>query len=42
MVGEDQDQRRIEIRALSFGKAAMRFHDGAKGIVGLCEIGAGG
>ena len=42
MIGEDQDQRGVEIGALFLGEAAMRFDDGAERIVRLCEVGAGG
>src|SRR3954468_11010070 len=42
MVGEDQHQRRVEVRALLVGEATMRLHNGAKGVVGSREVGAGG
>src|SRR5216110_2387526 len=38
VISEHKNQRGVEIGALRFAEAAMRFHDGAKGVVGLCEI----
>ena len=41
VVGEDQDQRRVEIGALRVGEAAMGLDDRAEGVVGPREIRAG-
>src|SRR5437588_5730700 len=41
VIGKDEHQRRIEIRALLVAQAAMRLDDGAKRIVGLCKIRTG-
>ena len=38
MIGEHENQRRIEIGALRVAQAAMRLDDGAKRVVGLGEI----
>ena len=38
MVGENQNQRRIEIGALRVTQSAMRLDDGAKCIIRLGEI----
>jgi len=42
MIGENENQRRIEIGALLIAQAAMGLDDGAKCIVGFGEIRAGG
>ena len=41
MIGENQNQRRIEIGALLVAQAAMRLDDGAKRVVGLGKIRTG-
>jgi hypothetical protein len=41
VIRQDQDQRGIEIRALLVVQAAMRFHDGAEGVIGLGKVRSG-
>src|SRR5260221_13333642 len=42
VIGENKNQRRIEIGALLVGQSVMRLDDGAKRVVRLGKIRAGG
>src|ERR1700743_3814886 len=41
VVGENENQRGIEIGALRVAEAAMRFHDGAERVVGPGKVRSG-